>query len=109
MPGRVLKAAVALAVTLSKLPPSCRSALVLSERPESVPMPRSDLAGRRCLGSIAALAALLLLWAPGARADHSGHLAGEWRLDAKLPLGGAAEGTIDSSGHGLTAAAAGAV
>ena len=69
MPGRVVKAACALAVTLA----------------------------------IAAFAA------PGARADHSGPLAGEWRLDTKLPLGGAAEGTVDSSGHGLTAAAAGQV
>ena len=47
---------------------------------------------------------LLLAALPApAWADHAGPLAAQWHLDADFTLGAPAEGTADSSGHGLTA------
>src|SRR5262245_17782244 len=65
---------------------------------------------RRQVILVAALAAAAVLaCTPAARADHVGPLAGQWQLDSKLALGGGAEGTPDSSGHGLTASAPGGI
>ena len=58
---------------------------------------------------VGTLAAVVLAGPPAASADHAGPLAGQWHLDSKSSLGGSAEATPDSSGHGLAASAPGGI